>query len=154
GVEVTARIRRLAQERGVTVFMFLFAGFQALLHRMSGQTDIAVGIPIANRHRPQTEGIIGFFVNTMVLRSDLADSPSFGALLARVRDTVLDAQQHQDLPFERIVEELRPERGADHNPLFQVMFVFHDVLEAYTGRSGLRIKPRELDHLTAKFDLT
>jgi len=152
--ELTSRLRRLAQDHDATLFMVLLAGFQALLQRLSGQSDLAVGVPIANRHRPEIEGVIGFFVNTIVIRADLAGDPSFAELLGRVREATLGAQEHQDLPFERVVEALRPSRGTDHNPLFQVMFLLHDVLHELRGPSGLRILPLELDHQTAKFDLT
>ena len=152
--ELTAAVRRVAQQRGVTLFMLLFAAFQTLLHRLSRETDVAVGVPIANRHRPEIEPILGFFVNTLVLRADLANNPRFSELLAQVREVVLDAQQNQDVPFERVVEALQPDRASDRNPLFQVMFLLHDVLGQHTSSTGLRIVPRELDHLTAKFDLT
>src|SRR6185503_13341142 len=133
---LTARLRRLAQDHDATLFMVLLAAFQVLLQRLSGQTDIAVGVPIANRQRREIEGVIGFFVNTIVIRADAAGDPSFVELLARVREATLGAQEHQDLPFERLVEALRPDRSTDHNPLFQVMFLSHDVLDELRGPSG------------------
>ena len=102
--------------------MTLLAAFQVLLHRYSGQEDIAVGTPIAGRGRTELEGLIGFFVNTLVLRSNLAGNPTFSEFLAQVRETALGAYAHQDLPFEKLVEELAPSRDISRNPLFQVMF--------------------------------
>ena len=107
------------------MFMTLLAAFQALLHRYSGQDDIAVGSPIANRNRAEIEKIVGFFVNTLVFRTGFHDDPSFAVLLGRVRDTALGAYAHQDLPFELLVEHLQPERSLSHTPLFQVLFNWH-----------------------------
>src|SRR5262249_12814297 len=112
----------LSQQEGVTLFITMLAAFQTLLHRYSGQDDIAVGTPVANRTRTELEGLIGFFVNTLVLRTSLSGDPSFRELLSRVGEGALNAYAHQDLPFERIVHELHPERDMGHNPLFQVSF--------------------------------
>ena len=102
--------------------MLLLASFQALLYRYSGQADIRVGVPIANRNRVETERLIGFFVNTQVLKADLDGRMGFDELLAQARQRALEAQAHQDLPFEQLVEALQPERSPSHNPLFQVLF--------------------------------
>src|SRR6185369_84921 len=144
----------LARSEGATLFMVLLAGFQALLARFSGQDDVAVGSPIAGRHRVETEGLIGFFVNTLVLRGDLSGSPSFRELLGRVRETALAAYLHQDLPFEKLVEELAPERSLAHAPLFQVMFVLQNVPVESLEIEHLRLRPVEVEGTTAKFDLT
>jgi len=123
---LTRALKTLSQQYGVTLFMTLLAALQTLLHRYTGQDDIAVGSLIANRTRAEIEGLIGFFVNTLVLRTDLAGDPSFGELLARVREVTLGAYEHQDLPYEKLLEELQPPRDLSRNPLFQVLFVLHN----------------------------
>ena len=120
--ELLEQLKNLSQQEGVTLFMTLLAAFQVLLMRYSGQNDIVVGTPIANRTREELENLIGFFVNTLVLRTDLSGNPSFLQLLARVREVALQAYAHQDLPFEKLVEELQPERDLSLQPLFQVLF--------------------------------
>ncbi|MFB3092706.1 MAG: condensation domain-containing protein, partial [Dehalococcoidia bacterium] len=119
---LTRSLKALSQREEVTLFMTLLAAFQTLLHRYTGQDDILVGFPIANRNRAEIEGLIGFFVNTLVLRTDLSGEPTFRELLGRVREVALDAYTHQDLPFEKLVAELHPERDISRNPLFQVIF--------------------------------
>ncbi|NET44009.1 non-ribosomal peptide synthetase [Okeania sp. SIO2B3] len=119
---LTSKLKQLTQKQGVTLFMTLLAGFKVLLHRYSGQEKIAVGSPIANRNRSEIEGLIGFFVNSLVMYTDLEGEPSFTEVLNRVRKTALEAYAHQDLPFEKLVEELQPERSLSKNPLFQVSF--------------------------------
>ena len=121
-VELTDGLRNLAQLAGTTLFMTLLAGFEALLHRYSGQEDIVTGTYIAGRNRVETEGVIGFFLNSLVLRLDAGGDPTFREMLARVRATTLEAYSHQDVPFEKLVEELQPERDLGRNPFFQVMF--------------------------------
>jgi amino acid adenylation domain-containing protein/non-ribosomal peptide synthase protein (TIGR01720 family) len=133
--------------------MVLLAGFQALLHRYTGRDDIWTGTPVANRNRLETEGLIGFFVNTLVLRTDLSRDPSFRTLLARVRETTLDAYDHQDLPFDRLVEELRPERSLAYQPLFQVLFVLQNAPRSAVSPSGLVLEALEAQTGTSRFDL-
>jgi hypothetical protein len=116
-------VEALGREHGATLFMTLLAAYQVVLARWSGQDDLVVGTPIAGRNRTETEGLIGLFVNTLVIRADLSGDPSFVEFLARVRERVLGAVEHQDLPFERIVEELAPRRDLGHNPIFQSWFV-------------------------------
>lgn len=147
-------LRELTRREKTTVFMTLVAAFQTLLHRYSGQSDFPIATPIANRNRPEIEGLIGFFVNTLVLRADLAGDPSFRELLARVRDSALGAFSHQDLPFEKLVEELNPDRTLSHTPLFQVMFIFQNVPSSPPELSGLSRLPFPWEGTTAKFDLT
>jgi non-ribosomal peptide synthetase component F len=125
----------LAGEKGVTLFMVLAAGFKVLLARYSRQEDICIGTPVANRHRQDLEGLIGLFVNTLVLRTKLSGEESFEQLLKRVQRTALEAYAHQDLPFERLVEELNPSRSLSHAPLFQVMLVLQNAARE-RGRSG------------------
>src|SRR5207245_2245107 len=117
-----SRLVELSQQESATLFMTMLAAFQTLLSRYSAQEDIAVGTPVANRNRAELEGLIGFFVNTLVIRTDLSANPSFRELLSRVRELALEAYVNQDLPFERLVHELQPERDMGRNPLFQVNF--------------------------------
>jgi amino acid adenylation domain-containing protein len=144
----------LSQRQGATLFMTLLAAFQVLLARYSGQDDIVVGSPVAGRTRPDIEGLIGFFVNTLALRSNLAGNPTFRELLARVRETTLGAYAHQDLPFERLVEALQPERDLRYTPLFQVVFVLQNAPLPTLDLAGLTIAPVAITNQTAKFDLT
>ncbi|WP_424101436.1 amino acid adenylation domain-containing protein [Moorena producens] len=119
---LTSKVKQLTQKQGTTLFMTLLAAFKVLLSRYSGQESIAVGSPIANRNRSEIEGLIGFFVNSLVMYTDLGGKPSFTEVLNRVKQTALEAYSHQDIPFEKLVEELQPERSLSQNPLFQVMF--------------------------------
>ena len=152
--ELTDRLKALSQKQGVTLFMTLLAAFQALLYRYTGQEDIVVGSPIANRTRTEVEGLIGFFVNTLVLRANFAGNPTFRELLGRVRNTALDAYEHQDLPFEKLVEELQPERSLSYSPLFQVMFVLQNAPSMGLELEGLSVSRLRVGAETAKFDLT
>ncbi|HYG64187.1 MAG TPA: amino acid adenylation domain-containing protein, partial [Thermoanaerobaculia bacterium] len=148
--EVWRSLARLALERGVTPFMALLAAFQMLLARYSGQTDVSAGTPVAGRTHLLAERLIGLFVNTLVLRADLSGDPSFAALLGRTREVTLGAFSHQDLPFERLVEELQPQRSLSHTPLFQVMFTFQS-----TPSGGLEDgRPLPDEAATARFDLS
>ena len=154
--ELTQGLKALAHQQGVTLFMLLLASFQTLLHRYSGQEEIRVGVPIANRNRSETERLIGFFVNTQVLKADVHGQMSVEQLLQHVRQRALQAQAHQDLPFEQLVEALQPERSLSHNPLFQVMFNHQtDVGQAQVQHQlpGLRVEGLDWDSKTAHFDL-
>jgi amino acid adenylation domain-containing protein len=133
----TAALRRAARREGTTLYMLLLAGFAALLARVTGEEDLLVGTPVADRPLPEVEGLIGFFVNTVVIRARAAGDPSFRGLLAAVRDTALSAFAHQDLPFEMLVEELRPERERLRNPLVQVLFTFQGAGQAAAGTAGM-----------------
>ncbi|AVT35246.1 non-ribosomal peptide synthetase [Plantactinospora sp. BB1] len=144
----------LAEQTGTSRFMVLLAVFEVLLARHSGEADICVGVPVANRNRPETENLIGFFVNTLVLRLRTGGATSFREVLDRVRQTALDAFGHQDLPFERLVEELQPERDLRQTPLFQVMFVLQNVPRPEVELPGLTVRPAPLHNGTAKYDLT
>ncbi len=152
--EASRALRGLARREGATLFMALLAGWQALLGRWSGQDDVSVGSPIAGRTRAETEGLVGFFVNTLVLRTDLAGAPDFRALLARVRETTLGAYHHQDVPFERLVEELAPERTQSHTPLFQAVLALRNPERAGEEVAGVRMEPLGYGAEPAKFDLT
>ncbi len=152
--ELTAALHALSRGQGATLFMTLLAGFQALLSRLTRQVDVPVGSPIANRNRAEVEGLIGFFANTLVLRTDLAGDPGFQPLLRRVREVALEAYAHQELPFEKLVGEIQPERDMSRNPLFQVMCVLQNQPQAAAGIEGLVVRPLAVDTATAKFDLT
>ncbi len=144
----------LSRQEGVTLFMTLLAAFQTLLYRYSRQEDILVGSPIAGRNREEIEGLIGFFVNTLVLRTDMSGNPNFRELLQRVRSMAMSAYAHQDLPFEKLVEQLQPERSLSYHPLFQVMFVLQNVPTQTLELPGLSITSTDVDHLASQFDIT
>ena len=148
-------LMKLSRQENVTLFMTLLAAFQILLQRYTGQSDITVGSPIAGRHQIEVEGLIGFFLNSLVLRTDLSDNPSFPDLLARVRQVALDAYTHQDLPFEKLLEELRPDRDLSRTPLFQVFF---NMLEFGEDKAlnlpGVTAELLEFDEPASNFDLT
>ncbi|MEO8673848.1 MAG: amino acid adenylation domain-containing protein, partial [Tahibacter sp.] len=147
-------VRQLSQREGATIFMTLFAAFQIVLSHYSGQSDIAVGTPIANRTRPELEPLIGFFVNTLVLRSAVPLTGSFVELLAQVRSTTLAAYEHQDVPFEQLVEALKPPRSLSHSPLFQVMFALQNNQKFDVRLPGLDVTMVEPNIRVAKFDLS
>ncbi len=152
--ETSRALRSLARREGATLFMTLLAGWQLLLSRYSGQEDVSVGTPIAGRTRLETEPLIGLFVNTLVLRTELAGDPSFRELLGRVRETTLGAYQHQEIPFERLVEELAPERSLAHTPLFQAMFSLRNLERSELAMGPLRVEPLEGGAPSARFDLS
>ncbi|MDK3158298.1 amino acid adenylation domain-containing protein [Kamptonema cortianum] len=152
-LELSRALKTLSQQTGSTLFMVLLAVFNLLLSRYTRSTDIVVGSPIANRNRAEIEGLIGFFVNTLVLRTDVSGNPTFRELLARVREVTLGAYAHQDLPFEQLVEVLKPERHLSHAPLFQVMFSLQNAANVQMEWPGLKQSPVELTSHHAKFDL-
>ena len=147
-------VKQLSQREGVTLFMTLLAGFQTLLYRYTGQPDICIGTPIANRNRAEIEALIGFFVNTLVMRTQLDAKENFRELLQRVREVVLDAHSHQDLPFEKLVEELDPVRDLSRSPLFQVALVLQNAPLQNLELPGLTLNQLPSGRKTTKFDLT
>ena len=157
--KLTETLKNLSEKEGCTLFMTLLTAFQTLLYRYTGQEDIVVGTPIANRNMPEIEGLIGFFANTLVLRTDLSGNPGFKKVLKRVREMAIEAYAHQDMPFEKLVQELHPQRDSNYNPLFQVMFVlqntpisemkFSDITMNFWHPTWLKV-----DNGTTKFDLT
>lgn len=148
------KVKALNQQEGVTLFMTLLAVFKTLLYCYTNQEDILVGSPVAGRTRAATKGLIGFFINTLVLRTDLSGNPSFQELLKRIRKVALDGYAHQDLPFEKLVEELQPQRDLSYNPLFQAMFILQNApIPAVVSLPGLTLSPLEVDSGTSKFDL-
>ncbi len=147
-------LKALSRQESTTLFTTLLAAFQTLLFRYSGQDDVVVGSPVAGRTMFETENLIGAFVNTLVMRGDLSGNPRFRDVLARVRQTAMDAFAHQDLPFERLVEELNPERRANRSPLFQVMFSFQNMPEPELAANGTKFKTIQIASSAAKFDLT
>jgi amino acid adenylation domain-containing protein len=151
---LTAKLKALSLRENVSLFMTLVAAFEMLLHRYTRRHDIIIGSPIAGRNRTEIEGLIGFFANTLVLRTDLSGNPSFRQLLERVRKVALDAYAHQDLPFERLVEELQPERNFSHSPLFQIMFALQNAPAKSLRLRGLTVNPLQVERETATFDLS
>src|SRR5689334_10787307 len=152
--ELAEALRALSQREGVTLFITLLAAFQTLLFRYTGEADVVVGTPIANRNRAQVENLIGLFANTLVLRTNLSGNPSFREVLRRAKEVALGAYAHQDLPFEKLVEELQPERNLSYTPLFQVMLTVQNVSGDSSEPAGLSLEPIGAENLTAKFDLT
>ncbi|MEG4631193.1 amino acid adenylation domain-containing protein [Microcoleus sp. AR_TQ3_B6] len=151
---LTEAIRQLSRREKTTFFMTLLAAFKTLLYRYTGQEDILVGSPIASRNSSETESLIGFFVNTLVLRTDLNGNPTFRELLNRVREVALGAYAHQDVPFEKLIEELQPNRDLSQSPLFQVMFAFQNASEFALELPDLSWKCQQIHSGTANFDLT
>ncbi|MEJ2566781.1 MAG: amino acid adenylation domain-containing protein [Gammaproteobacteria bacterium] len=151
---LTNELKLFAQRQQATLFMLLMAVFQVLIYRYSSQEDFTVGSPIAGRNHPELEGVIGLFVNTLVLRADLSGSPSFREVLERVRRTSLEAFTHQELPFEKLVETLLPQRDMSRNPLFQIMFALQNTPPARLNLTGVEIEPIPIFSDTEKFDLS
>jgi amino acid adenylation domain-containing protein len=150
--ELANKLRRLSRSEGATLFMTLLAGFQMLLARYSGEARIAVGVPVAGRNREETEEVIGLFINTLVMVADVSGNPTARQFLRQVRETTIGAFAHQDLPFEKLVEELQPERGLGQ-PLFQVMFAFQNFLKGPLAISNLKVKEERVEVDGAKFEL-
>ncbi|HEY7510304.1 MAG TPA: amino acid adenylation domain-containing protein, partial [Vicinamibacteria bacterium] len=148
------RVRAWSREAGVTTYITLLSAFAALLRRYTGQDDVAIGSPIANRTRAELERLVGLFANTLVMRTDLSGDPSFRDLVARVRDVAHGAYAHQDLPFEKLVEDLNPERHLSRSPLFQVSFILRDIPRPARRLADLTVSPAGVENLVSKFDLT
>jgi len=151
--ELAESLNALSRREGTTLFMTLLAAFKALLWRYTGQTDVVIGTPVANRNREELEGLIGFFVNTLALRTDLSGDPTFRDLLQRVREVALGAYAHQDLPFELLVEELQPVRDLSRNPIFQIVFDLQSAPPSALTLPGLTLQPHEFTADTTRFDL-
>ncbi|HXV82217.1 MAG TPA: amino acid adenylation domain-containing protein, partial [Candidatus Binatia bacterium] len=151
---LTKGLKELSRRRGTTLFMTLLAAFMTLLHRYSGQGEIVVGCPFANRHTPEIESLIGPFVNTLALNTTIVENSSFTDLLSGVRSLCLAAFAHQEFPFERLVEDLQPERNLNHNPIFQTFFTFHNRAAPSLSLAGVSTESIEVSSGTAKFDLT
>ncbi|MBN3911077.1 MAG: amino acid adenylation domain-containing protein [Nostoc sp. NMS1] len=151
---LTSQLLILSQKSGVTLFMTLLAAFGILLHRYSGQDDICIGSPFANRDRQETESLIGCFVNTLVLRTHFEENPSFSQFLQQVRSVVWDAHAHQDVPFEQVVEALQPERSLSYNPLFQVVFVLENFSLDTLELPDISLTPQMVERGTSQFDLS
>jgi hypothetical protein len=152
--ELTDKLRELSQHEGATLFMTLLAAFNVLLYRYTHQEDIAVGTPIAHRNHAEVEQLIGFFVNTLVMRTQCSGELTFRELLRKIKETSLSAYAHQDVPFEKLVEELHPERSLSHSPLFQVMFDLQNAPMQPMHLESLRLTPLPFEPGTSKFDLT
>ncbi|KGU88549.1 non-ribosomal peptide synthetase [Burkholderia pseudomallei] len=154
GVALSERVKRLSQRHGVTPYMTLLSSWAAVLSRLSGQEEVVIGSPVAGRNRTEVEALIGFFVNTLALRLDLSSEPTVGELLKRTKAQVLSAQAHQDLPFDQVVERVKPPRSTAHSPLFQVMFVWQNMPAGELTIPGLTIRAVETPLQTAQFELT
>ncbi|MDX3854761.1 amino acid adenylation domain-containing protein [Streptomyces sp. AK02-01A] len=152
--DLTTALKSLSRQHGSTLFMTLLAGWALVLSRLSGQTDVVIGTPTANRRRAELEGLIGFFVNTLALRIDLSATPTVAELLKRTRRTALTALAHQDLPFEQVVELVNPDRGMAHTPLFQTMFAWQNNEEGVPELPGVEVTSLDSPYTVAKFDLT
>ncbi len=152
--ELSDGAKALSRREGVTLFMTLIAAYKTLLYRYTGERDILVGTPVAGRNRREVEGLIGVFINTLVLRTDLSGEPTFRELLSRVKEVSLEAFANQDAPFEKLVEELQPERDLSRNPFFQVMFVLQNAPMPSFKQGNLVMSPLVIEGVTSKFDMT
>ena len=151
--ELTRSLKQLSQRHGTTLFMTVLAAWSAVLSRLSGQEEVVIGTPVANRGRAETEGLIGFFVNTLALRIKLGESPSVGELLSRVRTASLAAQDHQDLPFEQVVEIVQPPRRLNHAPIFQVLFNWDEDWASVSSSGGVEVAALATNYEVSRFDL-
>src|SRR5262249_6000507 len=153
--ELTAGLKALSRRHGTTLFMTLLGSWAVLLGRLSGQPEVVIGTPVANRGRREIEKLIGFFVNTLALRVDVSGSPRVGELLDRMKVQVIAAQQHQDIPFEQVVDIVKPARSLAHSPLFQTMLNWQNPVEGKIELEDVEIRPlKSAPRVTAKFDLT
>jgi len=152
--ELTDRLKALSQQEQVTLFTTLLSAFKSLIHRYTGQRDVVVGTPIANRNRTEIEGLVGFFSNTLVLRTDLAGDPTFRQLMARFHEVAMEAAEHQDMPFDQLVRELQPERHLDRNPMFQVMFNVQNAPMENPRLGEVDIEPFFFDITITHFDIS
>ncbi len=152
--ELSQKIVQFSQKQGVTLFMTLLAAFQALLYRYTGQTKILVGSPVANRNRSEIEALIGFFVNTLVFKAEFAHELDFKTLVKQIRENTLQAYAHQDLPFEKLVEALQPERNMSHSPIFQVAFILQNAPNEPMKLKNITVEPFPPENPTSKYDLT
>jgi non-ribosomal peptide synthetase component F len=151
--ELTRELKQLSQRHGTTLFMTVLAAWAVVLSRLSGQAEVVIGTPVANRRRAETEGLIGFFVNTLALRIQLGESPSMSELLSRVRRVALAAQDHQDLPFEQVVEIVQPPRRLNHTPIFQVLFNWRNNEVSLPDFTGVQVSLPLTAYEVLKFDL-
>lgn len=152
--ELVSELKKLSRREGTTLYITMLAAFKTLLCRLTSQEDIVIASPIANRTHEETEGLIGFFVNTLALRTDLSGDPTFRELLAREKVTALEAYDHQDIPFEKLVEVLNPERNLSYNPLFQISFVLHNTPDPNPGLTGLKLSVVEIETGVSMFDMS
>ncbi|CAK0464085.1 non-ribosomal peptide synthase [Burkholderia pseudomallei] len=153
GAALSERVKRLSQRHGVTPYMTLLSSWAAVLSRLSGQEEVVIGSPVAGRNRTEVEALIGFFVNTLALRLDLSSEPTVGELLKRTKAQVLSAQAHQDLPFDQVVERVKPPRSTAHPPLFQVMFDWHNTPARALTMPGLTVSVASTETTTSQYDL-
>src|SRR6185312_6711224 len=149
----TRKLRELSHGNGTTLYMTLLGAWAAVLSRLSGQQEVVIGTPVANRRRAETEGLIGFFVNTLALRIDLREELSVAEMLKRVKKTAVEAQEHQDVPFEQVVEIVQPPRHLSHTPVFQVMFTWQNQEWSVPHLPGARVERLRMPYEAAKFDL-
>ena len=151
--QLAQSLRELSRREGATLYMTLLAGYNTLLHYYTGESDIVIGTDVANRNRGETESLIGFFVNELVMRTDLSGNPTFRELIGRVREVTLGAYSHQDMPFDRLVDALKIERSPAHHPLFQVCFVFQNAPSTSVEVKSLTISTLPVENAIAHFDL-